>query len=826
MEEILTIDISKPDINENNRHIILLEKVDHRRLKYIIENFEKLDVGKGHNHQSHKRLDGSAYFKQLNDFYKRVKPSARQHSQGGIHSVKYVQLNNDGRQFAKDPYTNRTISSLQGVSKIVRHTVSSEYYYDIDIQNCHPTILKWYCDNNNIECEYLTKYISDREKYLKKMTDNTNLNRESAKELFIAILNGSIGDKFELKENCKVPKFLDKFKKEIKSIQKEVCEMPENFERKKQAIAKYKGKPYNNYLGSCLNRILCSIENKILMCMKDKFEFLGIKVGVLVFDGLMIEKTINKEELNNKLLEVEKDVEQRIGIKIKLSEKPMDKGLKIDNEQLEKTQEQKLEDIRAFKLEISDLEFARRCISDSKEEVKIIGEYKENYAFIWDHNTLLWEKRTKEQTRKRVLQSIINNGETGASSKRDSIFKECVADLQDIKFKEKINDVNTPWLPIRNGIAYNMETKESRKRNKTDYFFYELDVAIVPNVERAIKYMTEICTLSGQEINVKSNNYKRLNKICGYFWSHLNILKKCFVFIGETDTGKSTFLTMISKMMGQLHKVISDKAIMEAKYEAVHDDALITALTGSTLAVCSETEKQYFNEKIIKRTVGADSQQLRACGGRSITMDYVRTKIVVALNDMAKTKGKGNFIEKLEIVVFPNKFKLSKENTKYISDLLNDRSFLDELFTLQMQGCYQFYQDRTIDFDEKIKSTYYFDTCDEWDSDANDHAKTKEEIDSIDFRYSTEQAYTDYLNWCFHSNKLQAIDKPEFQKKMSKKYGKSNLTYKRLDGKKYQGMVYQGVRKHIDQESNLKTESKPTNELEIDNYSEAPNLDI
>ena len=36
-------------------------------------------------------------------------------------------------------------------------------YNDIDIDNCHPVITKWLCDNSDIECNYLKEYVYSRE---------------------------------------------------------------------------------------------------------------------------------------------------------------------------------------------------------------------------------------------------------------------------------------------------------------------------------------------------------------------------------------------------------------------------------------------------------------------------------------------------------------------------------------------------------------------------------------------------------------------------------------------------------------------------------------
>ena len=50
-----------------------------------------------------------------------------------------------GRFFAKGSL------SLQSLPREIRHTISKEYYYDIDIVNAHPEILYQYCIKHKLE---------------------------------------------------------------------------------------------------------------------------------------------------------------------------------------------------------------------------------------------------------------------------------------------------------------------------------------------------------------------------------------------------------------------------------------------------------------------------------------------------------------------------------------------------------------------------------------------------------------------------------------------------------------------------------------------------
>jgi hypothetical protein len=60
--------------------------------------------------------------------------------------------------------------SLQGITRAVRHTIASEFYEDIDIENAHPTILAHVCKQviPDLKTPYLNHYIRDRNAVIEK----------------------------------------------------------------------------------------------------------------------------------------------------------------------------------------------------------------------------------------------------------------------------------------------------------------------------------------------------------------------------------------------------------------------------------------------------------------------------------------------------------------------------------------------------------------------------------------------------------------------------------------------------------------------------------
>lgn len=83
-----------------------------------------------------------------------------------------------------------SFNSYITLRKEIRHTFAKDLYIDIDIVNCHPTILYQILTSNNITCKTLKEYIEQRDHKLKQICETYNVSIDVAKNLFIRIIYG------------------------------------------------------------------------------------------------------------------------------------------------------------------------------------------------------------------------------------------------------------------------------------------------------------------------------------------------------------------------------------------------------------------------------------------------------------------------------------------------------------------------------------------------------------------------------------------------------------------------------------------------------------
>lgn len=182
----------------------------------------------------------------------------------------------EGRRYVKNS------CGMQMFSRQIRQTLAHRFYDDIDIKNCHPTILLQYAEKKGYDVSHMKKYVQDRDAKLSQLMSQNNINRDKAKQTILAILNGGTKDYAALVHK---PSWLNQLVMQIDIIQKLIVSDSENERFVKRAKK-------DNKLGSTMNHLLCSIEDKILSAAISFLESKNISTAnlVLAFDGFMLPK--------------------------------------------------------------------------------------------------------------------------------------------------------------------------------------------------------------------------------------------------------------------------------------------------------------------------------------------------------------------------------------------------------------------------------------------------------------------------------------------------------------------------------------------------------
>ena len=217
--------------------------------------------------KDNEKWNKDTYIKQIGDFLTKVIKK-----NGSIDNQQYKYssiLKDKGRQYIKR-------FGIQSLQHDLRDFLIRHRYFDLDMVNCHPSILnylvkEWFPNSVFPKLDY---YCNNRDEILGD-------NKDVIKRQILTALNW---DKPINSDND----FLNELDKEFKIIQDEI------YKKSDIGIDK-KGMKKENKKGSFIDRVLTIYENKILM---ECCELIGFNnIGVLMFDGVLVDINCNKEEI-------------------------------------------------------------------------------------------------------------------------------------------------------------------------------------------------------------------------------------------------------------------------------------------------------------------------------------------------------------------------------------------------------------------------------------------------------------------------------------------------------------------------------------------------
>lgn len=258
--------------------LTLTERFDYGALCYVINSFDEVT-------RTMRERPGDDKGETL-AMLKRYRAASRA---DGTRSVTYRQSGgSSGRYFA-----DRGLS-LQGMQREVRNAIAFPFYEDLDFANCHPSLLKQCCEREQppVPCGALARYVTDREAVLTELCCGRTDPRakDNAKAAVLAVMNG--GAASPAARGVQATPWLASFEAEMHAVRDALVGRADSkyLEAARQSLVK-RGHGLQNLMGSAINMLLCDIENKALMALREFLETeTRRKVGVLVFDGCMLER--------------------------------------------------------------------------------------------------------------------------------------------------------------------------------------------------------------------------------------------------------------------------------------------------------------------------------------------------------------------------------------------------------------------------------------------------------------------------------------------------------------------------------------------------------
>jgi hypothetical protein len=412
-------------------------------------------------------------------------------SQDGMRKVTYKRAEHGfGRLYAKGR------SSLQSLPRRIRHTVAGHLYWDIDICNCHPTILSQLCRKHGIAHPYLEQYVVNRDSMLEETSTHYNVNRGDAKGLFIRILCGGTyyGWASELVIKQDATKNITDFQTELTRIQNAIWDKYENIQK---VATQNEDKNYDNPKGSLLSIVLDIEEDKILSeIVKFEERNYGRVIDVLIFDGCQIRRDNKKPMTMKELEECEGWIAQETGYHIKLAEKPMSDCYNLDQckpllhlicknesdaaialKRLHEGDPETISQSLSFSLpfEVGTVIPDSNMNKDTKDNNSSSGssliKFCDNMLFVYDKETGLWNSDEIAIHQQFLKQYKVEMGDWLETVREwTKLYTMLKTQNGDPMFLERVNLTSLGKLLFKNGF-YDFETKVFSTQFDAQIFF-------------------------------------------------------------------------------------------------------------------------------------------------------------------------------------------------------------------------------------------------------------------------------------------------------------------------------------------------------------------
>ncbi|MDY5929890.1 MAG: phage/plasmid primase, P4 family [Candidatus Onthovivens sp.] len=251
-----------------------------------------------------------------------------------------------------------------------------------------------------------------------------------------------------------------------------------------------------------------------------------------------------------------------------------------------------------------------------------------------------------------------------------------------------------------------------------------------------------------------------LEEVIGYCFFRRNELRKAFILLGDKSNGKSTFLDMLSHVVGDENKCALD-------LKEIGDRFRTAEISGKLVNIGDDIDDEFItNTAIFKKAVSGDAITCERKGQDPFITD-VYCKFIFSANNMPRIKDKtGAVLDRLVPVPFNATFSKDDEDfDPYIKYKLQDEEVLEYLIKIGVEGLKRVLTNKEFTTNKEIE-----DERIEINERNNPILLFLKEITEEDIvNKVAKDVYTRYSVWCLE-NGFQALSYVEFSKLIRSKF--------------------------------------------------------
>ena len=272
---------------------------------------------------------------------------------------------------------------------------------------------------------------------------------------------------------------------------------------------------------------------------------------------------------------------------------------------------------------------------------------------------------------------------------------------------------------------------------------------------------SEVCERTLSKLACGKEEVKALlEELSGYCFYRRNELRKAFILTGDKANGKSTFIAMIQKMLGEENCSSADLGNLSDKFKTIE-------IFGKLANLGDDINDEFIRDvSIFKKLVTGDPIMAEKKGKDPMCFKNYG-KLIFSANTLPRMKDKsGAVIDRLIIVPFGAKFSRNDPDfDPFIKDKLCSRESIEYLIRVGVEGL------------RRVLERNAFTVCQEVAAEIEEYNKANNPI--LDFLEGVKVTdvvgrsvgdwYGEYHEFCVAAN-LQTMSRIEFSKLMKKHF--------------------------------------------------------
>ena len=288
---------------------------------------------------------------------------------------------------------------------------------------------------------------------------------------------------------------------------------------------------------------------------------------------------------------------------------------------------------------------------------------------------------------------------------------------------------------------------------------------------------SEIADITLDKISCKDKEIRMLLEECiGYCFFRHNELSKAFILTGEGSNGKSTYLDMVSFVLGRNNVSNLDLGELSERFS-------VTALSGKLANVGDDISEEFLQGNTIshfKKIVSGNTLKAEN-KGQDVFFFKPYTKLLFSANEIPRMRSRGFSAIKRRLVIIPFEAKFSKDDPDFDAGItwkLKTQEVAEYLIRLGIEGLKRVLQQQSFTESKKVK-----EQVDQFEKDNNPVMLFLEEVPEEEIiNQETKTVYARYDTFCT-DNGFSRMAMQTFTKEI-KKYLHCERKDTRIRGKK------------------------------------------